>query len=66
VLKISSKYLIRTAYNLKDTLKGWYRKLKKQVRVSDTKLKRDARSLYKAAYKLLTKAPRDPIAWLNI
>jgi hypothetical protein len=54
--------LFRTACDLEDTLKGWYGKLKEQVRVLDTKLKRDARSLYKAANKPLTKALRDPIA----
>src|SRR5271166_277134 len=65
VLKTTSEHLIRTSCNPEDTIKGWYGKLKEQVGVSDTKLKRDARSLYKVANKPLTKAPRDPIAWLN-
>jgi hypothetical protein len=65
VLKTTNKHLIRTVYNPKDTLKGWYTKLKEQVSVSATKQKRDAQTLYKAANKPLTKAPRDVIAWLN-
>jgi hypothetical protein len=65
VLKTASDHLIRTACNPKDTLKGWYAKLKEQVGVSATKQKRDARSLYKTANKPLTKAPKDAIAWLN-
>jgi hypothetical protein len=65
VLKTTSEHLIRTACDPKDTLKGWYEKLKEQVGVSANKLKRDARSLYKAANKPLTKAPRDALAWLN-
>jgi hypothetical protein len=65
VLKTASEHLIRTACDPKDTLKGWYMKLKEQVGVSATKQKRDARTLYKAANKPLTKAPRDAIAWLN-
>ena len=65
VLKTTSEHLIRTSCNLEDTIKGWYSKLKEQVGVLDTKLKKDARSLYKVANKLLTKALRDPIAWLN-
>jgi hypothetical protein len=65
VLKTASEHLIRTACNPKDTVKGWYGKLKEQVGVSATKQKRDARSLYKIANKPLTKAPRDAIAWLN-
>jgi hypothetical protein len=65
VRKTTSEHLIRTACDPKDTLKGWYAKLKEQVGVSATKQKRDARSLYKAANKQLTKAPRDTLAWLN-
>ena len=65
VLKITSEHLIRTSCDPKDTIKGWYGKLKEQVGVSDTKLKRDARSLYKVANKPLTKALRDPLAQLN-
>jgi len=65
VMKTTSDHLIRTACDPEDTIKGWYAKLKEQVGVSDTMLKRDARSLYRAANKPLTKAPRDPIAWLN-
>src|SRR5271167_5265958 len=65
VLRTTSEHLIRTSCNLEDTIKGWYSKLKEQVGVSNIKLKRDARSLYKVANKPLTKAPRDPIAWLN-
>src|SRR5271167_836210 len=62
VLKTASEHLIRTACDPKDTLKGWYIKLKEQVGVSATKQKRDARSLYKEANKPLTKAPRDALA----
>jgi hypothetical protein len=65
VLKTTSEHLIRTACDPTDTLKGWYEKLKEQVGVSAIKLKRDARSLYKAANKPLTKTPRDALAWLN-
>ena len=65
VLKTASEHLIRTACDPKDTLKGWYAKLKEQVGVSATKQKRDARTLYKTANKPLTKAPKDAIAWLN-
>ena len=65
VLKISSKYLVRTVYNLKDILKSWYTKLKKQVGVSATKQKKNIQIFYKAANKLLTKVPKDTIAWLN-
>jgi hypothetical protein len=62
VLKTANEHLIRTACNPKDTLKGWYAKLKEQVGVSATKQKRDARTLYKEANKPLTKPPRDPLA----
>ena len=62
VLKTTSEHLIRTACDPEDTLKGWYGKLKEQVGVSDIKLTRDARALYKAANKPLTKAPRDALA----
>jgi len=65
VLKTVSEHLIRTTCDLEDTLKGWYRKLKEQVGVSATKQKLDARALYKTANKPLTKAPRDPLVWLN-
>jgi hypothetical protein len=65
VLKTASEHLIRTACDPEDTLKGWYRKLKEQVGVSATKQKLDARALYKTANKPLTKAPRDPLVWLN-
>jgi hypothetical protein len=65
VLDTTSEHWIRTACDPKDTLKGWYAKLKEQVFVSATKQKRDARTLYKAANKPLTKAPRDALAWLN-
>jgi hypothetical protein len=65
VLKTASEHLIRTTCDPKDTLKGWYAKLKEQVGVSATKQKRDARSLYKIANKPLMKAPKDAIAWLN-
>src|SRR5947207_7188626 len=40
-------------------------KLKEQVGISATKLKRDARALYKAANKPLMKAPKDTLTWLN-
>src|SRR5947207_6886244 len=40
-------------------------KLKEQVGVSATKLKRDARALYKAANKPLMKALKDTLTWLN-
>jgi len=65
VLKTTSEHLIRTACDPKDTLKGWYEKLKEQVGISAIKLKRDARSIYKAANKPLTKPPRDALVWLN-
>ena len=65
VLKTTSEHLIRTACDPKDTIRDWYTKLKEQVGVSATKLKRDARALYKAANKPLTKAPKDTLAWLN-
>jgi hypothetical protein len=65
VHKTTSKHLIRTSCDPEDTIKGWYEKLKKQVGVSDVKLKRDARAIYRAANKPLTKAPRDPLAWLD-
>ena len=65
VLRTTSKHLIRTACDPKDTLKGWYAKLKEQVGVSATKQKRDARSLYKTANKPLVKALRDALTWLN-
>jgi hypothetical protein len=52
VLKTASEHLIRTACDPKDTLKGWYGKLKEQVGVSATKQKRDARSLYKTELAL--------------
>lgn len=65
VLKTTSEHLLRTACDPKDTIKGWYAKLKEQVGVSATKQKRDARALYKTANKPLAKAPKDVLAWLN-
>ena len=65
VLKTTSEHLIRTSCDPKDTIRGWYAKLKEQVGVSDIKLKRDAQALYKTANKPLMKAPKDAIAWLN-
>ena len=65
VLKTASEHLIRTACDPEDTLRGWYRKLKEQVGVSATKQMSEARSRYKEANKPLTKAPKDPLAWLN-
>jgi hypothetical protein len=65
VHKTTSKHLIRTACNPEDTIKDWYEKLKKQIGVSDDQLTNDVRALYKAAVKPLTKAPRDPLAWLD-
>ena len=62
VLRTTSEHLIRTSCDLEDTIKGWYRKLKEQVGVLDIKLTRDARSLYKAANKPLTKALKDALA----
>ena len=61
VLKTMSEHLIRTVCDPKDTIRDWYTKLKEQVGVSATKLKRDARALYKAANKPLTKAPKDTL-----
>ena len=60
-LKTASEHLIQTTCDPKDTLKGWYTKLKEQVSVSATKQKRDAQSLYKTANRPLTKAPRDAL-----
>jgi hypothetical protein len=39
--------------------------LKEQVGVSDSKQTLDARMQYKIATKQLSKAPRDPLAWLD-
>jgi hypothetical protein len=65
VVRTTSKHLVRTACDPKDTLKGWYENLKEQVGVSIIKQKKNARSIYKEATKPLTKAPRDALAWLT-
>jgi hypothetical protein len=65
VMKTTTDHIRRTCCNPEDTLEGWYAKLKKQVGVSDSKQKLDARAHYKAATKQLSKAPRDPLAWLD-
>jgi hypothetical protein len=64
-MKTTTDHIRRTCCNLQDTLEGWYAKLKEQVGVLDSKQKLDARAHYKAATKQLSKAPRDPLAWLD-
>jgi hypothetical protein len=63
--RTTTDHLRRTCCNPEGTLKSWYTKLKEQVGISDGKLLLDARAQYRAAIKHLSKAPKDPLAWLD-
>jgi hypothetical protein len=63
--KTTTDHLRRTCCKPQGALKSWYTKLKEQVGISDSKLTLDARAQYRAATKQLSKAPRDPLAWLD-
>ena len=63
--RTTTGHLRKTCCNPESTLKSWYTKLKEQVGISDGKLFLDARAQYRAATKPLSKAPKDPLAWLD-
>lgn len=63
--RTTTNHLRKTCCKPEGTLKTWYTKLKEQVGVSDGKLLLDARAQYRVAIKHLSKAPKDPLAWLD-